>query len=80
MEYIDDVTTAFCALAATPGSAIEDWMEVLERFVVLLYDRTSSQESVNQGSKQLAPRNVELLMDFSTQRGLPTKLVTASDR
>ena len=53
MEYINDVTTAFCALAATPGSAIEDWMDILERLVVLLYDRTSSQESVNQGSKQL---------------------------
>lgn len=50
----DDVTRAFCALAATPGiSAIEDWMQVLERFVVLLYDRTSSQESVNQARKQL---------------------------
>ena len=71
---------SFCALAATPGSAIEDWMEVLERFVVLLYDRTSSQESVNQGSKQLFTEKRRAMMDFSTQRGLPTKLVTASDR
>lgn len=42
----DDVTRAVCALAATPDS-IDNWMEPLERFVVLLYDRTSSQESVN---------------------------------
>lgn len=48
----DDVTRAFCALAATPDS-IDDWMEPLERFVVLLYDRTSSLESVNQARKQL---------------------------
>ena len=51
-RIFDDVTKAFCALAATPD-AIDDWMEPLERFVVLLYDRTSSQESVNQARKQL---------------------------
>jgi hypothetical protein len=34
-------------------SAIEDWMDVLEQFVVSLYDRTSSHESVNQVRKQL---------------------------
>ena len=50
----DDITSAFCTLAATPDvSAIDDWMEPLERFVILLYDRTSSQESVNQARKQL---------------------------
>ena len=50
----DDITSAFCALAATPDvSAIDDRMEPLERFVILLYDRTSSQESVNQARKQL---------------------------
>ena len=36
-------------MAATP----DDGMEPLERFVVLLYDPTSSQESVNQARKQL---------------------------
>ena len=51
-RIFDDVTKAFCALAATPD-AIDDWMEPLERFVVLLYDRISSQESVNQARKQL---------------------------
>ena len=49
---LDDVTRAFCALANTPD-AIDDWMEPLEQFVVLLYDCTSSQESVNQARKQL---------------------------
>ncbi len=48
----DDVTRAFCALAATPAD-IDDWMKPVERFVVLLYDRSSSQESVNQSRKQL---------------------------
>jgi hypothetical protein len=46
------VTRAFCVLAATPDG-IDDWMGPLERFVVLLYDRTSTQESANQPRKQL---------------------------
>ncbi len=49
-----DVTPAFCALVAGPSSqSIEEWMGPLERFVVLLYDRTSSQECVNGARKQL---------------------------
>ena len=48
----DEVTPAFCALAATPES-VENWLGPLERFVVLLYDRTSSQEFVNGATKQL---------------------------
>ena len=48
------VTPAFCALAATPSpQSLEEWLEPLERFVVLLYDRTSSQECVNEARKQL---------------------------
>ena len=41
MEYFDDVTTAFYAFCHSRYNAIEDWMEVLERFVVLLYDRVT---------------------------------------
>ena len=48
----DDVTAAFCALVATPVS-MEEWMKPLERFVVLMYDRTSSETTVNQTRKQL---------------------------
>ena len=50
-----DVTRAFCAFAATPDPT-DDWMGPLEKFVVLLYDHTSSQESVNQARKQLFPQ------------------------
>lgn len=50
----DEVTSAFCALAATPTiSTVNDYMDPLERFVVLLYDRTSSQEHVNETRKHL---------------------------
>ncbi len=47
-----DVTRAFCALATTP-QFVSEWMELLERYVVLLYDRTSSQTLVNQARKDL---------------------------
>ena len=50
----NDITSTFCALAATPDvSAIGDWIKHLEQFVILMYDRTSSQELVNQACKEL---------------------------
>ena len=49
-----EVTPAFCALAAKPSpQTIQEWLGLLERFVILLYDRSSSQECVNQARKQL---------------------------
>ena len=49
-----DVTPAFCALVARPATqTIKECLGTLERFVVLLYDRTSSQECVNEARKQL---------------------------
>ena len=51
---LNDITSAFCALAATPdANSIGDWIKPLERCVILMYDRTSSQESVNQARKEL---------------------------
>ena len=81
----DEVTPAFCALAATPET-IENWRGLLERFVVLLYDRTSSQEFVN-GARS-SHRKVELLTVFlrhkqhfsSTQSGLLAKPATVGYR
>ncbi len=35
------------------AQSIEQWLGLLEQFVVLLYDRTSSQECVNDARKQL---------------------------
>lgn len=49
-----DVTPAFCALGSMPDPrAIDEWMQPLERFMVLLYDRTSTEEGVNKARKQL---------------------------
>ena len=50
----DEVTSTVCALGATPTpSIVDDSLDTLERFVVLLYDRTSNHEHVNDASKQL---------------------------
>ena len=47
----DMVTEAFQSLSAIPMN-IDDWMGHLERFVVLLYDRISGQDYVNQAWKE----------------------------
>ena len=53
-KFHDLVTPAFCALAATPSpQCIEQWLPLLERFIVLLYDCTSSLELVNEARKEL---------------------------
>ena len=54
----DGVTAAFGALSATPNSTtIDECIAPLQRFVALLYDRTSSQEHVNDARKQLFTQN-----------------------
>ena len=50
----DEVTPAFCALAATPET-VDDWLCPLERLLVLQYDFTSSPEFVNRVRKQCSP-------------------------
>ena len=47
-----DGTSGFCALGATTTS-VEDFLEPLQKLVVLLYDHTSSETSVNKAWKQL---------------------------
>ena len=50
----DGVTPIFCALAATPElRTVQESLPVLERFVVLVYDRTSQEEAVNGPRKHL---------------------------
>ena len=48
----DDLTPALCSLATTPES-VESFIKPMERFVILLYDRTSNLERVNQAQMQL---------------------------
>ena len=55
----DEVTPAFCALAATMET-LENWLYPLERLLILLYDCTSSQEFVNE-ARNSSHKKVELL-------------------
>ena len=68
---------------------IEEWLGPLERFVVLLYDRTSSLDCVNEARTQLFTQkgrtqskvyHLHRLHLSSTSRGLLTKLVIAGLR
>ena len=53
-DDVTDITATFGALANFPNhSDIDKFMDNLERFVVLMYDRTSSQEHVNEARKHL---------------------------
>ena len=49
-------------------SAIDEWIQPLERFVVLLYDRTSTEEVVNRARKQLCSKKGRAIV------GLPPTL------
>lgn len=50
------ITPIFIALSSSPTSIHDDWMQVLERYVILLYDRTSSCLTVEEAQKQLFTR------------------------
>ena len=80
----DGVTSAFCALAASPDT-VDNWLCPLGRLLVLLYDCNSSQEFVNgarklftQKGRAIALRHKQYLS--STQSGLLTKPVTVGHR
>jgi len=49
-----EVTPAFCALTACPSlKDVENWLYLLEQFIILLYDHTSSKTLVNEARKEL---------------------------
>ena len=53
-KVCDEATATCCALGATlTPSIVDDSLDTLEHFVVLLYDRTSNHEHVNDACKQL---------------------------
>ena len=50
---LPEVTSAFLLLGNTPPVVDDTCMAILERFVVLMYDRTSAQTAVNDARNQL---------------------------
>lgn len=55
-----EITNVFASLTVTPGGFSND-IASIERFVVLLYSRTSSQASVNKARQELFSRNARTL-------------------
>ena len=55
-KVFDDVTKAFIELSNGPANITSETQRLLERFVILLYDQTSSCTSVNQLRKELFTR------------------------
>ena len=52
-----EVTPVFIALSNPQEEIEDDWMTLLERFVVLMYDRTSNSKDVNEARMQFFTRN-----------------------
>ena len=68
-KVCDEVTAIFYALGATlTPSIVDDSLDTLERFVVLLYDRTSNHEHVNDARKQLFTQKGRAIDDLPSTR------------
>ena len=73
-----------CILCLVCQQSIPEWLALLERFVILLYDRTSSHNSVKEARKQLFTQRGRAMDGLPTGCTHPahqvTKLVTAGPR
>ena len=52
-KAFEEVTATFLALSTGPSDISEAHVSVLERFTILLYDRTSSKDDINEARQQL---------------------------
>ena len=52
-KAFNDVTEAFCDLANKPSSINDESINLLERFIALLYDITNNEHSVNKARQQM---------------------------
>ena len=68
-----EVTDAFIELECMPSEVSEESMALLERFVVLMYDRTSDIMEVNEARKQLFAHKAERL-----RTSLPPRQLSSS--
>ena len=55
-QSLPEITPVFIALSSAPHEIRDDWLPLIERFVVLLYDRTSRATTVNQARKEMFAR------------------------
>ncbi|CAB4019733.1 Hypothetical predicted protein, partial [Paramuricea clavata] len=72
-----ELTPVLSALKTSPEDITEESMAVLERFVVLLYDRTSSLAKVNEARQQLFSKRSR---ELDTSASKPIRLGMAAPR
>lgn len=66
-----EVTQVFLSLSQNPGDVSDEALSILERFVILLYDRSSNEERVNEARKVLfTQKGREIEMIPPTQAAL----------
>ena len=75
----DDVTAAFQDLSNAPTvGVVDEVMPILERYVTIMYDRTSTCMKVNDARRDLFTRKGSSQMPYvNMQRGPRTRLATA---
>lgn len=55
-KSLPEITLVFIALSSTPHEIRGDWLPLIERFVILLYDRMSRATTVNKARKEMFTR------------------------
>ena len=60
LKSMPDMFTLFAKLSTTPDTISSDQLQELERYVVLLYQRTSTLSSVNSARKHMFTQNQEM--------------------
>ena len=69
-----DTTDSFQALSQSPTHIPEDVMSILERFVVLQYDRSSDQHKVNDARQNLFARKSRALENTHLHKQLQSSM------
>ena len=67
LDFLTDLRIAFCDLADKP-SLINEQINLLEGFILLLYDRTGNEHSVNKARQQLFTKKSRTI-DRLTNKG-----------
>ena len=73
MEIFNEVTPLFSTLLTDPSELNDDCMSVLEAFVVLLYDRTCTETTVNLARKHILKADLWTTYDQQEQPSSSTQ-------
>lgn len=68
-KLYDEVTDAFTSLSSSPSQVTDASLRLLERLVILMYDRTSDRVNINEARKQLFTQRGRSLEMIPPTRG-----------